>query len=100
MRMGLALFGGEERQDGRERIDREALAFREMKHLAAQFEIVAGLGPAIEPGGAQRRYHLDLEIIELEAVIWKRGHRCPRAGGRVPGMITAAGLGTIGRAHV
>ena len=51
----IALFGGEQRQHGRERIDRKALARRQMEHLAPQLEIVAGLRAAIELGARRAR---------------------------------------------
>ena len=41
MRMGLALLGGQKRQYGRKRVDREALPRRQVQLLAAQFEPVA-----------------------------------------------------------
>ena len=48
VRVGRALLGGQKRQQRRERIDRKALAGRQMQHLAAQLEMVAGLRAAID----------------------------------------------------
>jgi hypothetical protein len=63
-----ALLGREERQERRERIDREALARWEMKHLPLELEEVAGLGPAIQRG-AFRGDDLDPQVVKLEGII-------------------------------
>ena len=66
--VGRTLLGGQQRQDRRERIDREALARRQRQNLALELEIVAGARAAIDlrPGGHDR---LDPQVPELEAFV-------------------------------
>ena len=47
-----------------------------MQHFAPELEVVAGARATIEPRSG-RRDHLDLEVVELEAVVW---HLLARAG--------------------
>src|SRR5437016_3996495 len=54
-------------RERRQRVDREALARRQIEHLALELEMVAGLRPAEDPP-ARRRGNLDAEVVELEAV--------------------------------
>ena len=64
----IALLGGEKRQHGRDGIDGESLAIRHRQHLAAQLEMVAGLGAAID-GLALGDDGLHPEVIKLERVV-------------------------------
>ena len=69
-----ALLGRQERQQRRQRVDREALARRQVQHLAPELEEVAGLGAAIDRG-AFRGDDLHPQVVELEGIVRHRDRR-------------------------
>ena len=74
------LLGGQKREHGGERVDREALAGRQVQHLAAKLEEVAGPGAAIDPA-ALGRHDLDAQVVQLEAVVGVRQFARPQGEG-------------------
>ena len=72
--MRHALFGRQQRQERRQRIDRERLSRRERQVLAFELEVVAGLVVADHRtiGGND----LHLQVIEDERVARCRGPAC------------------------
>ena len=68
------LLGGEQRKQGRQRIERKRLAVGEAQVLARQLEVVAGR--VVADHGALGCDHLDAQIVEGEAVV-RVGHGGP-----------------------
>ena len=111
--VGRTLLGGQQRQDRRERIDRDALARRQGQHLALEFEIVARARAAIDlrargarpprPAGPKarsfRRSRVRSSLFRRRSRLGARGDRRPsrrstsRAG---PATLASQGLQTIG----
>lgn len=66
--MSDALLRREERQERSERIDRESLTRREVKHLALELKVVTGLGATIQRGTLWGD-NLYPQVVEIEGII-------------------------------
>gem|GEM_PF-5794882 len=67
VRVGLPLLGGQERQQGSQRVDREGLARRETQVLAGELEIVPGL--MVAHHRAVFLHDLHAQVVERELVV-------------------------------
>ena len=71
--IGQALLGRQQWQHRGQRIDRYALTGRQVQHLAAQFEMIANLRPAVELR-TLRCHHFNAQIKQFETVVRSGGH--------------------------